>query len=133
MRWTVRLSGEHVEGIEAKGRFDAIVGDFRERLAVNGFIASESLVTLDHDQLLADEFDASFELAVEPSDEGEVEPGPGEVLASVLSVDFASSSASELADELDLTDTDFAPWKPSGKTGFTVGDVRVIAAAKDAE
>jgi len=55
-----------------------------------------------------------------------VEILPREVLASSLSVDFGSSEAAELADKANLTDADFKGVKPSGKKGFTVGDVRKI-------
>lgn len=46
--------------------------------------------------------------------------------AAVLTVDFASDSAAELAAEHKLTNDAFVNRSPSGKTGFTVADVREV-------
>ena len=50
--------------------------------------------------------------------------------AAVLDVSFGSVAAAKLADELDLVKDDFRWKRKSGKRGFTVGDVRAIAAAR---
>ena len=42
MRFLIELSGEHDEGLDSRDRFDAIVAEFREKLANNGF-ASEGV------------------------------------------------------------------------------------------
>jgi hypothetical protein len=44
--------------------------------------------------------------------------------AAVHEVDFASAAAAELADELNLPAEAFSGLTPSGKTGFTLADVR---------
>jgi hypothetical protein len=47
--------------------------------------------------------------------------------ASVMAVSFASSKGAALADELNVPLSAFEGAVPSGKRGFTVGDVRRIA------
>ena len=47
--------------------------------------------------------------------------------ASVMAVNFASSKGARLADELNVPVSAFEGAVPSGKKGFTVGDVRVLA------
>lgn len=47
-----------------------------------------------------------------------------------LKIRFGSTAASRLSDELNLTVGDFSVFSPGGVKGFTVGDVREIAAAK---
>lgn len=50
--------------------------------------------------------------------------------AAELRVDFASAPAAELADDLNLTATDFADTTASGVTGVTVPDVKETARRK---
>ena len=59
-------------------------------------------------------------VAVSP-EEGEQEQ------ASVMAVSFASSKGARLADELNVPASAFDGVVPSGKRGFTVGDVRALA------
>ena len=47
--------------------------------------------------------------------------------ASVMAVSFASSKGARLADELNVPASAFDGATPSGKRGFSVGDVRRIA------
>jgi hypothetical protein len=47
--------------------------------------------------------------------------------ASVMAVSFASSKGAALADELNVPASAFEGAVPSGKRGFSVGDVRRIA------
>lgn len=47
--------------------------------------------------------------------------------AAEMPVDFASAAAAELADSLNLKASDFKGLKPSGKTGYTIADVRKVA------
>ena len=47
--------------------------------------------------------------------------------ASVMAVSFASSKGAALADELNVPASAFEGAVPSGKKGFTVGDVRELA------
>ncbi len=91
-------------------------------------------------QEAVDEEDAAPEAQEEIVDEGvatEPETESGEDAAekagqaAVLDVAFGSVVAAKLADELDLTKDDFERKRKSGVKGFTVGDVRKIAAAKE--
>lgn len=47
--------------------------------------------------------------------------------ASVMAVSFASSKGAALADELNVPASAFEGAVPSGKKGFTISDVRVLA------
>ena len=53
--------------------------------------------------------------------------GVVEEQASVMAVSFASSKGAALADELNVPASAFEGVVPSGKKGFTVGDVRGLA------
>ena len=50
--------------------------------------------------------------------------------AAVLSVDFGSVTAAEIADKYNLTDSDFEGLTPTGSTGYTAGDVRKIVKSR---
>ena len=68
----------------------------------------------------------------EPEAEGEADGAEEqEEQAAVLDVAFGSVAAANLADELNLTKDDFFRKRKSGVKGFTVGDVRGIAEAKE--
>ena len=55
------------------------------------------------------------------------EPVVEEEQASVMAVSFASSKGARLADELNVPASAFEGAIPSGKRGFSVGDVRRLA------
>ena len=124
-RFIISLGGSHSGG--DPNDFNRLIRDLKHSLHVAGYTVDEAVTdydTSDRGQGKAGKF--SEVVVSEPPPE----PEPAEQLASVLSVDFASSTAAELADERDLTDRDFATAEPSGKTGFTVDDVRYIAEQK---
>lgn len=52
---------------------------------------------------------------------------PSQRALYLASIEFASDGAAEEAASAGLTADDFAGIEPSGKTGFTVGDVRALA------
>lgn len=72
-----------------------------------------------------------MEESAEDSEEGEGDEEEaeeeGQAQAAVLDVVFGSVAAAQLADQLNLVTADFAGHSPSGKRGFTAGDVREIA------
>lgn len=128
MRFFVQIGGEHGEGHESQVRLDKLTAAFVDSLRSNGFIPEGIVAVHDfHTQVLAPQaplLEGAYVTDAAPTETS------GEQAAR-LTVDFASSAASELADSHNLTDTDFVGIEPSGATGFTVADVRAAMESRE--
>ena len=130
MRFIVSVGGDHAEGHEGRARFDKIVAAFLENLHVNGFAAETSVATHDFATLVDHMIGADEVLDEMDEILGAVVTETSGEQAAVLSVTFASAAAAKLADEHNLTDTDFVGLEPSGAGGFITDDVREAIKAK---
>lgn len=124
MRFVISIGGDHAEGHEGRGRFDALVRSFVGSLRTNGFLVDQEVATHDFGTLIAEHEEADAALAVLDATETSGEQ------AATLTVSFASATAAKLADEHNLTDTDFVGIEPSGANGFVTDDVREAIKAK---
>ena len=144
-RFMLVFEGTH--GEDRAEEFNRIAKGVPESLRTSGYTVDFSIVDWDlsdkrHGKpttetaaepiadLASDDVVKSTTVFTPGQETGGREHKPAESLAAVLSVPFASSVAARLADEGDLTDTDFEEAEPSGKTGFTADDVRHIAEQK---
>lgn len=140
-RFLIVVEGEHSE--DGPDAFNRITGGLADSLKTSGYVTKDAVFDWDREderqgkprtetsgEVVAVEDLAPDEPFGRPLME-EIAAQPPETLAATMSVDFASAAAAELADELDLTDADFAEWEPTGKTGFTVSDVRHIAGSDE--
>lgn len=130
MRFIVSIGGDHAEGHEGKARFEKIVAAFLENLAANGFLPETSVATHDFASLLDEPITATEILDEMDEILGAVVTETSGEQAATLTVSFASATAAKLADQHNLTDTDFAGIEPSGANGFVTDDVREAIKAK---
>lgn len=130
MRFCVSVTGEHSEGHEAKSRFESIVAQFCDSLHANGFIPEHVLQTHDEQPFVEECSEPSNPEMAELAEETRAATDTEGEQAAILSIKFASVNAAALADEYNLTDTDFAGVEPSSAKGFLADDVRTVIKAK---